>query len=52
MKMNVFAYVKDPVSLVQASGIRSPEGPINNHSPTRDSVAAQSASLVDWSIVG
>lgn len=44
MKMNVFAYMKDPVSPVQASGIRSPEGPINNHSPTRDCAAA---SLVD-----
>lgn len=52
MKINVFADMKDPVLLVQASGIRSPEGLINNHSPTRDCVAVQSASLVDWSIVG
>lgn len=38
---------EDPVWPVQASGIRPPEGPINNHSPTRDCGAAQSASLVD-----
>lgn len=35
MKMNLFAREgSEAVSVVQASGIRSPQVPINNHSPT------------------